>query len=183
MSYEKFYSLQRDLDTAAKSGSPAEQADLCRKLAATLGRNIAEAGWEPLAGINLVKEYVRGANRLVDDQDGINNYADMSLSEASKFTNHSKKWKTSLNFEDDSIQKLLEQHKPISDAAQSIQSNHDAKLLEVLKTDVKFVHASRKPKTSERSLNKTIKSKSSSSVPQPATECPDFDILTSRSGF
>ena len=41
---------------------------------------------------------------LVDDQDGLNNYADAILTEQDRFKNHSKDWKTSLTIDHPSIQ-------------------------------------------------------------------------------
>ena len=41
---------------------------------------------------------------LVDDQDGLNNYADAILTEQDRFKDHSKDWKTSLTIDHPSIQ-------------------------------------------------------------------------------
>ena len=68
-----------------------------------------------------MEDYIREANRfgnisvkthqsylaphsLVDDQDGLNNYAEASLTEQDKFKNHSQEWKSSLTIEHPSIQ-------------------------------------------------------------------------------
>ena len=72
-----------------------------------LGNNIARHDWDPLAGTALMEEYMKAASSLVDDQNCLNNYADMCLNEASKHTNHSSKWKSNLSIDNPNIQAFL----------------------------------------------------------------------------
>jgi len=72
-----------------------------------LGNNIVRHDWDPLASTALMEEYMKAASRLVDDQNCLNNYADMCLNEASKHTNHSSKWKSNLSIDNPNIQAFI----------------------------------------------------------------------------
>ena len=56
--------------------------------------------------LNIFPSNVRlpSLSSLVDDQDGLNNYADAILTEQDRFKNHSKDWKSSLTIDHPSIQ-------------------------------------------------------------------------------
>jgi len=73
-----------------------------------LGNNIARHDWDPLASTALMEEYMKAASSLVDDQNCLNNYADMCLNEASKHTNHSSKWKSNLSIDNPNIQAFID---------------------------------------------------------------------------
>jgi len=72
-----------------------------------LGNNIARHDWDPLASTALMEEYMKAASSLVDDQNCLNNYADMCLNESSKHTNHSSKWKSNLSIDNPNIQAFI----------------------------------------------------------------------------
>jgi len=78
-----------------------------------LGNNIARHDWDPLASTALMEEYMKAASSLVDDQNCLNNYADMCLNEASKHTNHSSKWKSNLSIDNPNIQAFLDKQNSV----------------------------------------------------------------------
>jgi len=180
MSHERLWSLQKKLDVASKNASAsslAEQAEFCRKLAVTVDKGVKGDQIDPLAGMQLVKEYLQGANQIVDNQNGINNYADMCLSEANKFSNHSKNWKSSIDFKSDLVQNLLKKHKPKSDATRINQTNHNKKLLDVLKTDVKSLELPKIPAEAISGTEKKLVPKSRNNISTNIEDSPDFDLI------
>ena len=96
------------------------------RIASQIASGIELGAVDPFAGVALMEEHIRDANRfathvrmsncppcskstlpslsLVDDQNGLNNYAEAILTEQDRFKNHSKDWESSLSIDHPSIQ-------------------------------------------------------------------------------
>ena len=93
------------------------------RIATQIAAGIELGAVDPLAGVTLMEQHIRDANRfatyfyyplcsksilpsfsLVDDQNGLNNYAEAILTEQDRFKNHSKEWRSSLTIDHPSIQ-------------------------------------------------------------------------------
>ena len=93
------------------------------RIATQIAAGIELGAVDPLAGVSLMEQHIRDANRfatyfyyplcsksillpfsLVDDQNGLNNYAEAILTEQDRFKNHSKEWSSSLTIDHPSIQ-------------------------------------------------------------------------------
>jgi len=108
--------------------SPSVKANTYRRLAVQLGNNIVKNEWDPLCSFIAMEEYIQAANELVDDQKGLNNYAEACLNEAGKYTNHSSNWKSELTLEDDDIKKFVSSNKK-----QERKENEDWQWLKCMK--------------------------------------------------
>jgi len=108
--------------------SPSVKANTYRRLAVQLGNNIVKNEWDPLCSFIAMEEYIQAANELVDDQKGLNNYAEACLNEAGKYTNHSSNWKSELTLEDDDIKKFISSNKK-----QERKENEDWQWLKCMK--------------------------------------------------
>ena len=100
----------KTFNSLTSSSDHAFQANTYRRLAVQLGTNIVHNDWEPLSSFALMGEYIKAASNLVDDQKGLNNYADQCLNDVGKFTNHSSKWESKLSLEDPDIRSLIQVH-------------------------------------------------------------------------
>merc|ERR1719342_569666 len=86
--------LESTMRELQETHEPEKQASLCRRLATQIASGVESGAVDPLAGVSLMEEYIRDANSLVDDQDGLNNYEDAILTnEQDRFKNHSKDWR------------------------------------------------------------------------------------------
>ena len=93
------------------------------RIATQIAAGIELGAVDPLAGVTLMEQHIRDANRfatyfyyplcsksiltslsLVDDQNGLNNYAEAILTEQDRFKNHSKDWESSLSIDHPSIE-------------------------------------------------------------------------------
>ena len=74
-----------------------------------LGENVASNGWDAASSLCQMRDLLTGANALVDNQDGINNYSDLILNKPD-MTNHSSEWETGLSLEDPDLQAVINKH-------------------------------------------------------------------------
>ena len=74
-----------------------------------LGENVASNGWEGPSSVCQMRDLLMRTNTLVDNQDGINNYADFILNKPDK-TNHSSEWETGLSLEDPDVEAIINKH-------------------------------------------------------------------------
>ena len=73
------------------------------------GENVVSNGWEGPSSACQMRDLWTRTNALVDNQDGINNYADFILNKPEK-TNHSSEWETGLSLEDPELQAIINKH-------------------------------------------------------------------------
>merc|ERR1719209_2664231 len=118
---------------------------------------------DPSKRVTLMEQHIRDANSLVDDQNGLNNYADAILTEQDRFKNHSKDWKSSLTIDHPSIQRFIERHN-----RQPEGPREDNDLLRCIKT---------KPDDSFKlELESSVAELTSSTKETPMDTMPDIDI-------
>ena len=78
------------IENCLSENSAKVSAHNLRKQATQIEKNVVGGGWNALAGVELMRDKVKTANALVDDENGINNYADACLANLPKFKNKSK---------------------------------------------------------------------------------------------
>merc|ERR1719209_1429554 len=118
---------------------------------------------DPSKRVTLMEQHIRDANSLVDDQNGLNNYAEAILTEQDRFKNHSKEWESSLSIDHPSIQRFIEKHnrqpegpREDNDLLRCLKSNPDQSLL--------------------LEFDQTMAQKTSHSSETSMDTIPDFDV-------
>ena len=94
---------------------PEERVHVYRELVTQAAENcLKNEGSSDVSGLLALKDLIRTAGELVDDQKGINNYSDMCLNESDKFVNHSAKWESGLSLDNPIIQKFINDHNKLA---------------------------------------------------------------------